>query len=287
MSSELKETFKEGISTLTLNRPHARNAMTLEIVEALEEALPRLANDNKTRCVVLTGAGEAFCAGGDVKAFAAAADKNANQTPKKSNESNRDDSTQDDSKPSHHFNKKVAGLRQRMEISRLLHEMPKPTLAIMPGAAAGAGLSLALACDFRFALDTAKLTTAFSKIAVSGDYGGSYFLSQLVGAAKARELYFCADVISGQQAFELGIVTKVANSDNFAEQSLQFAQDLASLPTVAVGYMKKNLNAALPNSLAEVFDLEALHMIHCFSSDDHKEAAKAFVEKRKVSFTGN
>ena len=106
-----------------------------------------------------------------------------------------------------------------MELSRLLHEMPKPTLAVIQGPAAGAGLSLALACDLRFALDTAKITTAFSKIGASGDYGGSFFLPYLVGAAKAKELYFSADVISGQQAFDMGLVNKIANNIGVLENA--------------------------------------------------------------------
>jgi 2-(1,2-epoxy-1,2-dihydrophenyl)acetyl-CoA isomerase len=164
--------------------------------------------------------------------------------------------------------------------------MPKPTLAIIPGAAAGAGLSLALACDLRFCLDTAKITTAFSKIGASGDYGGSYFLPYLVGAAKARELYFTADVISGTEAFAMGLVNKVASADAFEAESKAYAQTLANLPTVAVGYMKKNLNTAQNGTLADVFDREAMHMMRCFMTEDHKAAAKAFVEKKPPVFHG-
>jgi 2-(1,2-epoxy-1,2-dihydrophenyl)acetyl-CoA isomerase len=173
-----------------------------------------------------------------------------------------------------------------MELSRWLHEMPKPTLAVIPGPAAGAGLSLALACDLRIAADTAKLTTAFSKVGLSGDYGGSYFLPYLVGAAKARELYFTAEVISGQQAFEFGLVNKVAPVDLLESEAQAFATHLAGLPTVAVGYMKKNLNAAQHGSLSDVMDLEAMHMIRTFMTEDHKGAAQAFVEKRAPEFKG-
>ena len=181
---------------------------------------------------------------------------------------------------------RVHNLRQGMELSRWLHEMPKPTLAIIPGAAAGAGLSLALACDLRFALDTAKITTAFSKIGASGDYGGSYFLPYLVGAAKARELYFTADVITGAEALAMGLVSKVAAADVFDAESKAYAKTLANLPTVAVGYMKKNLNAAQNGTLADVFDREAMHMMRCFMTEDHKAAAKAFVEKTPPVFHG-
>jgi 2-(1,2-epoxy-1,2-dihydrophenyl)acetyl-CoA isomerase len=214
------------------------------------------------RAVVLTGAGTAFCAGGDVKRFASQSGDGFN------------------------VEDRVHRLRSGMEMSRLLHEMPKPTLAVIPGPAAGAGFSLALACDLRIATDTAKLTTAFARIGLSGDYGGSYFLSHLVGAAKARELFFTGEVISGQQAFELGIVNRVTTTDQLEGEAAAFATQLAGLPTVAVGYMKKNLNAAQHASLSDVMDLEAVHMIRTFMTDDHKDAAKAFVEKRAPTFAG-
>ena len=267
--SDLEETFADGVLTLTMNRPQARNAMSDEMMSAMRSAVPRAAADPQVRCLVLTGAGGAFCAGGDVKGFASNAG---------SNEPGNDDGLTLESR--------VHGLRQQMEMSRLLHEMPKPTLAIIPGPAAGAGLSLALACDMRFALDTAKITTAFSKIGLSGDYGGSYFLPYLVGAAKARELYFTGGVITGQEAHAIGLVTKVAGQDRFDEESRAYAQYLAGLPTTAVGYMKKNLNAAQHGTLSDVLDLEAMHMIRTFMTEDHKRAAVAFVNKETPEFKG-
>ncbi|MEM9620188.1 MAG: enoyl-CoA hydratase-related protein [Pseudomonadota bacterium] len=272
MTDHLIESIEGGVATLTMNRPEARNAMSGEMMAAMHSALPRLAADREVRCVVLTGAGGAFCAGGDVKGFAAeaGADKGA-------------------AKPAgggFDLEGRAHGLRAGMELSRLLHEMPKPTLAAIPGPAAGAGFSLALACDFRIALDTAKLTTAFSKVGLSGDYGGSFFLPYIVGAAKARELYFTAKVVSGAEAAEMGLVTKAADASTFPGVVAEFAAELASLPTVAVGYMKKNLNAAYGGSLSDTFDREALHMIRCFMTDDHKGAAQAFVEKRAPEFSG-
>lgn len=267
--SDLEETFEDGVLTLTMNRPKARNAMSGPMMSAMQEAIPRAALDPEVRCVVLTGAGSAFCAGGDVKGFASDAG---------SKEGSSGGGTS--------LETKVEGLRQGMELSRLLHTMAKPTLAIIPGPAAGAGLSLALACDMRFCLDTAKITTAFSKIGASGDYGGSYFLPQLVGAAKARELYFTADIVTGQQAYEMGMVTKVASADTFQAESIAYAKYLAGLPTVAIGYMKKNLNAAQNATLSDVFDLEAAHMMRTFMTEDHKSAAMAFVNKETPEFKG-
>lgn len=271
MSDHLIESHDDGVATLTMNRPEARNAMSGAMMEAMQSALPRLAADRSVRAIVLTGTGGAFCAGGDVKGFASEA-SGGGRAGAGGGEFN--------------LEQRVHGLRTGMELSRWLHEMPKPTLAVIPGPAAGAGLSLALACDLRVSIDTAKFTTAFSKIGLAGDYGGSYFLPHLVGAAKARELYFTADVISAQEALKIGLVNHVFPAASFEADALAFARKLANLPTVALGYMKKNLNAAERGSLADVLDLEAMHMIRTFMTDDHKGAAKAFVEKRPPEFKG-
>ena len=265
MSQELIETVEDGIATLTLNRPEARNALSRPMMQALAQALPRLAMDASVRVVVITGAGRAFCSGGDVKNFAQRAAGTVEQ-------------------PS--FDERVNDLRARMETVRWLHEMPKPTLAVIPGPAAGAGLSLALACDLRIAADDAKMTTAFTKIGLSGDFGGSYFLSKLVGASRARELYFTGRVVLGEEALRLGMVDRVAAYGDLARAAVEYARELAALPTVAVGYMKRNLNLAQRGSLAEVLDAEAIHMVRTFETDDHKAAAKAFVEKRPATFSG-
>jgi 2-(1,2-epoxy-1,2-dihydrophenyl)acetyl-CoA isomerase len=266
MTQDLIETIDGGIATLTMNRPESRNALSRPMMTALAESLARLALDPAVRVVVLTGAGRAFCSGGDVKNFAQAA-AGAGAPP-----------------PS--FDQRVDDLRARMQAVRWLHEMPKPTLAVIPGAAAGAGLSLALACDLRIASDDAKLTTAFSKIGLSGDFGGSYFLSHLVGASRARELYFTGRVVLADEAVRLGLLDRVAPYERLAEEAAAYARELAALPTVAVGYMKRNLNLAQRASLADVLDSEAIHMVRTFETDDHKGAARAFVEKRPASFHG-
>ncbi|MGL4542034.1 MAG: enoyl-CoA hydratase-related protein, partial [Polymorphobacter sp.] len=238
MTEQLVETFENGIATLTMNRPEARNAVTGEMLAALTAAAQRLAIDPQVRAVVLTGTGKAFCAGGDVKGFVAGHSSAA---------------------PAPGFDARVHSLRAGMELSRLLHDMPKPTLAVIPGPAAGAGLSMALACDMRIAADDAKLTTAFSKIGASGDYGGSYFLTHLVGPAKARELYFTADVITGAEAERLGIVNRAVPAAELPAAAAALARRLADLPTVAIGYMKRNLGIAEHGSLSDVLDAEAIH----------------------------
>ena len=267
MTDQLIERIEDGVATLTLNRPEARNALTDEMQGALQEAIPRLAGDRKVRVVVITGAGRAFCAGGDVKGFAAA-------------------TASGDRSEGGGFSleQRAFGLRRASDICRWLHEMPKPTLAVIPGAAAGAGLSIALACDLRIAAEDAKLTTAFSKVGLAGDYGGSYFLTQLVGAAKARELYFTADVITGKEALALGIVNKAVPADELDAVAHDYAHYLAGLPTLAIGYMKKNLNAAQTGTLSQVLDVEATHMVRTMMTEDHKSASAAFVAKAKPVF---
>jgi len=256
----------DGIATITLNRPEARNAlspeMRVDLNNAFAEIKDRAGGDIKS--LIICGAGGAFCAGGDVKAMAEGKEF-------------ADDSLE----------AKAQALRGAMEISRLLHEMPKPTIAMVGGAAAGAGLSLALACDLRIAGTEAKFTTAFARVGYSGDFGGSYFLSQLVGTAKARELYFTADLIDAPTALALGMVNRVVADDALADAGRELAERLAKGPSIALGYMKRNLNAADNSALSQVMDLEAEHMVRTMMTEDHARAAQAFVEKRAPVFEGS
>lgn len=265
MHQELLTQVEDGIATVTLNRPASRNALTPQVAHAMRDILTAYSIDPAIRLVVVTGAGDAFCAGGDVKAQAQVAA--GTQAPMG-------------------FDQRVADLRLCMEVSRLLHEMPKPTLAVLPGPAAGAGLSLALACDLRLASDNAKLTTAFSRIGLSGDFGGSYFLSHLVGAARARELYFSARMLGAQEALQLGLLDRVVPAAQLGQAAQEWARELAALPTVAIGYMKRNLNLAQRAPLSDVLDAEAVHMVRTFQTEDHKAAVVAFVEKRAPRFDG-
>jgi 2-(1,2-epoxy-1,2-dihydrophenyl)acetyl-CoA isomerase len=263
MTTDLLETVKDGVAVLTLNRPDRLNAMSRPMLDALLEALPRLADDPAVGVVVLTGAGRGFCAGGDVKAMAEG-NELGGQT----------------------MEEKAQALRARMEASRWLHEMPQPTIAMLRGPAAGAGLSLAMACDMRVASDTARLGTAFARVGYSGDFGGSYYLTQLVGTAKARELYFTADLLDAQQALSLGLVNRVVPDARLEEETMALASRLARGPRVAFRYMKRNMNAAESASLKEMLDLEAWHHTRTGMTEDHREAARAFVEKREPQFKG-
>ena len=159
--------------------------------------------------------------------------------------------------------------------------MPKPTLAALPGPAAGAGLSLALACDLRIMASTAIMTTAFARVGFSGDYGGTYFMTQLVGAAKARELYFLSERVNAEEALRLGLVNWICAPEDLAARTHEIARRLASGPTVAYRYMKKNLNRATNRDVDDCLDL---NHIHCGQTEDHREASRAFVEKREPVF---
>src|SRR6185503_12934689 len=161
-----------------------------------------------------------------------------------------------------------------------------PTIAAVHGAVAGAGLALALACDFRVVARSTKITTAFAKVALSGDYGGSWFLTRIVGAARARDLYLRPRVISADEAFSLGIATEVVDDDALEARAFAFAAELANGPRVTLGYMKQNLNHALGGTLESTLDLEALHHTLSAGTEDHREAAAAFVEKRAPKFVG-
>jgi 2-(1,2-epoxy-1,2-dihydrophenyl)acetyl-CoA isomerase len=263
MGQDLLEAVKDGVAVLTLNRPDRLNAMSVPMLDAMLEALPRLADDADVGVVVLTGAGRAFCAGGDVKAMAEGREFGGTT-----------------------LEEKAQALRSYMEVSRWLHEMPKVTIAMVRGAAAGAGLSLALACDLRVASDTARFATAFARVGYSGDFGGSWYLTQLVGSAKARELYYTADIVDAPQALSLGIVNRVVPDARLEDETMELAGRLARGPRIAYRYMKRNLNAAESGTLKDSLDLEAWHHTRCGFTEDHREAARAFVDKREPVFKG-
>jgi 2-(1,2-epoxy-1,2-dihydrophenyl)acetyl-CoA isomerase len=258
---ELLETTEDGIATLIFNRPERMNALSTPIMEGLLHGLPRLAGDPAVKVVILTGAGRAFCAGGDVKDMAqGGAQRSATEA--------------------------TARLRSRMEVSRILHELPKPTIAMINGPAAGAGLAFALACDLRIAGASARLVTAFVRVGFSGDFGGSYFLTRLVGTARARELYFTGRPVDADEALSLGLVNRVVADEELTTATTELARSLAQGPIVALSLMKRNMNCAENGSLAELLDMEAANQVQTGRTEDHREAAQAFVEKRPPVFTG-
>ena len=250
-----------GLLTITMNRPDRRNALNPDMTRGLVEAARRATEDHEVRAVLLKGAGGTFCVGGDVKSMA-------------------------EGRAPLPFEAKMANLRRGMEVSRILHQMPKPVVAQVDGAAAGAGLSIALSCDLRVASASCKITTAFAKVGLSGDYGGSWFLTRLVGVALARELYFTSEVLGRDRIAALGLANRIVADDVLEQETMALATQLANGPSVAYRYMKRNLNTAEHGSLAATLDSEAYGMLRARMSEDHKEAAQAFVEKRPPVFKG-
>jgi 2-(1,2-epoxy-1,2-dihydrophenyl)acetyl-CoA isomerase len=253
--------------TITLNRPERRNAMSSAMLKGLVASLADAETASDVGAVLLTGAGGAFCAGGDVKGMAEAGGEGG------------DSALQYDARV--HLQR-----RDQRDTAGKLYELPKPTIAVLPGPAAGAGLSIALSCDLRYASPNAIMTTAFARVGFSGDYGGTYFMSRLVGSAKARELYFLSEKIDMQEAERLGLVNGIFAEESLQDEATSIARRLAQGPTVAYRYMKENLNRAVNGEMGECLDMEAAHHIHCGQTQDHKEAVKAFVDKREPKFSG-
>ena len=257
--AELLAERADGVALLTMNRPERLNALGGDMLTLLLDALRRLAADGEIGCVVLTSAGRGSCAGGDMKARAA-----DERPPPPTPEAGMD------------------RLRARMEASRLLHEMPKPTIAMLNGVAAGAGMALALACDMRIAGESARMTTAFAKMGFSGDFGGHWFLSRLVGPARARELYFTSEILDAARMAALGLANRVVPDAALRDETMALARRLGAGPRVAWRYMK----AAEEGGLSDALDAEAVGMVRCGETEDHREALRAFAEKRPPVFKG-
>jgi 2-(1,2-epoxy-1,2-dihydrophenyl)acetyl-CoA isomerase len=258
--SDLLESIEDGVAILTLNRPEALNALSMEIRHGLLAALDRYADDPAVRCIVITGAGRAFCSGGDVKGMGERAARG--------------------------YEARARGIQFSNSIPMAMRKHPKVIIAMVNGVAAGAGMSMALACDMRVAGKSARFTTAFLKIGLSGDWGGTWTLTRLVGTAKARELFFLPDMVPADEALALGIVNRVAEDADLRATTLAMARRIAEMPQVAVAGIKRNLFAAETDSFATVLDLEAFNQARCSQTEDHREAVAAFKEKRRPVFKG-
>lgn len=263
MTDKLLSERRDGALWLTLNDPEVLNAFSQEMADALLAELESAAADPEVRAVVITGAGRGFCAGGNVKNFGS-----GGATTQASMEQTAD------------------RLARGVRVSMLLHKMLKPTVAMVRGPAAGAGMSIALSCDFRIASETALFTTAFGRIGLSGDYGGSYFLGRLVGATKARELYFLSSKVEAQEALSLGIVSQVVADDALEATTKDFVGKLTAMAPIAIGRMKQNLLAAERLPMEDALELEARNMARCFKTEDHIEGVAAMREKRAPQFKG-
>ncbi len=260
--------IESGVATVTLNRPDKRNALSNELTPALRQTLLRVEAHPAVRCVVITGAGKAFCSGGDVSGMGGGA-----------------------SAPTSELRPTVEDAIRRLQhgqetLTLRLFDLAKPTIAALPGAAAGAGMSIALACDLRIAASSAFITSAFANIGLSGDYGGSWLLTQLVGVARAKELYYTSRRVGAEEGLELGLFNEVVADEALMARTRSLAESIASGPPIALRYMKENLNRAVGLDLRSALALEADRMVRCTRTEDHREAVGAFVAKRKPTFQG-
>ena len=254
------------VAFITLNRPAALNALSLDMLLELRAEFERAAADPDIRAVFLQGAGEkAFCAGGDVKGMGGSAPKT---------EMSLDD--------------RVANLRTKQRtLTGALVAVRKPTIAALPGPAAGAGMAIALACDIRIAAESAFMSTGYARIGLTGDYGIAWLLTRLAGTARARELMFLSERIDARRCEAIGLVNRVVPDSELREAAFALARELAQGPAFALGRMKNNLDHALASGLLDSMDQEAENMVLATRTTDHKEAVRAFVEKRKPTFAGS
>lgn len=259
--ADLLESIEDGIALLTLNRPDRLNAFSPAMLAGLKEALPRLAADPSVGAIVITGAGRGFTSGGDVKTM------NAREEGRT-------------------FEQRLEGYRSMHEIPLLMRALPKVIIGMVNGPAVGAGLGLCLACDLRVAGRSARFATGFANVGYSGDFGGSWLLTRLVGTARAREMYFLNEMVTAEQAAALGIVNRVVEDAVLRGETLALARRIADGPRIALGYMKRNLHAAETEPFSTVLDMEGIHQARAGLTEDHKEAVAAFAEKRKPRFRG-
>jgi 2-(1,2-epoxy-1,2-dihydrophenyl)acetyl-CoA isomerase len=273
-TQEILTASDDGVLTITLNRPDTFNACDMSMWRVLLAHLDEAAMDPAVRVVVLTGAGKSFCAGADVRSFGTV-DPGDPMAVRYAGDPVWTDTEL-----------RIARLVRNCGIPELLHRMGKPTIASVRGAAAGAGLAIAAACDFRIASETAVFVTAFSRIGSSGDFGVSYFLTHLLGPAKARELLFLGDKVDAAAARDIGLVTRVVPDAELESQTLALARRLAKGPPVAYRLIKHNLLAAETERMRDVMELEARNMLRTLQTEDSREAVRAFQEKREPVFCG-
>ena len=268
-TEELLCRLEDKVAIITLNRPKKKNALSDHLTPALRQTLLDLETNREVGCILITGSGDAFCAGGDIGGMGGNASKDREVSERPTAE------------------ERVRALIHKQETLTLrLADHAKPTIAALPGVAAGAGLCIALACDIRVACRSAFVTTAYRNIGFSGDYGGSWLLTQLVGPSKAKELFFTGRRVQSDEALELGIFNNVFDDASFENEALALAKQIASGPPIAIGFMKEHINRAVTGDLRSNLAMEADRLIRCAATSDHKEAVKAFMEKRTPVFTG-
>ena len=265
-TDELLCEIRNRVALITLNRPDARNALSDQLTPALRRMIRRCGDDSSVGALLITGAGAAFCAGGDVKSMGRS----------------------DAAKAGAPIDERVADLRiKQRTLTGALVGLRKPTLAALPGPAAGAGLALALACDIRIAAESAVMTTGYARIGLTGDYGIAWLLTRLVGTSRARELMFLSERVDARRCEALGLVNRVIADAELRDVAFALARSLAEGPSQAYAGMKDNLDHALTTDLLDSMGQEAAYMVRSARTTDHKEAVRAFIDKRKPIFAGH
>lgn len=287
-TGELLAEIDQGVAVVTLNRPARRNALTDSMLEALAAVLAVCEADREVGCIVITGAGGAFCAGGDVKTFAA----EATEAAEAAKVTEAAEAVEMAEVPAERAARPP--LQERIEQQRRLqratagrlHAMAKPTIACVDGAAAGAGLGLALACDLRIASESAVFVTAFARVGLSGDYGVTWFLPRMLGTAKAMELLLFSPRMTAGQAAQAGLVNRVVPAGEALKAALEWGRTLAAGPAVALSAIKGNVRRAAEADLLTCMDLEVTEIMRCAETADHAAAVTAFAGKQPPIFQG-
>ena len=250
-----------AIATIRLNRPEKLNALNVQLGQELVHALLRVQADKSVRCVVITGAGRAFCAGGDLELLRDVRQRKAV--------------------------KEVESLvLAGKEISLAIATMPKVVIAAVNGPAAGGGMNLALAADIRIASDQARFAESFAQIGLFPDFGGTYFLPRIIGPTRAAELFYTAQMLSAEDALRMGIVSRVVPAEQFEAETKKLAESIASGAALAQRDVKHKMSSEQRKELEAALDEEIRLQIHCFDSQDCLEGLNAFFEKRKPNFQG-
>jgi enoyl-CoA hydratase/carnithine racemase len=263
-TNELLCNVKDGVATITLNRPEARNAMSPDLTAALRTQIRERGNDPAVGALLITGAGTAFCSGGDVKGMGGRGPRGQMS-----------------------FEERLSDLRWRQSnLTGALVAVRKPTIAALPGAAAGAGLAIALACDMRIAAKSAFCATGYARIGLSGDYGIAWLLTRTIGSTRARELMFTAERVDAERCERIGLVNRVVDDAKLQDEAFALAKSIAEGPALALRAMKDNLDEALHIDYGTALHREAERLVGLSRSQDHREAVQAFVEKRKPVFKG-
>jgi enoyl-CoA hydratase/carnithine racemase len=265
-TDELLCAIRERVDVITLNRPAVRNALSDELTPALRTMIKSCGENPEVGALLITGAGAAFCAGGNINGMGAHREKKKLEMS---------------------YDEKVADLQERQRLlTGALISVRKPTIAALPGPAVGAGLAIAMACDIRIAAQSAFVSTGYLRVGLSGDYGIAWLLTRLVGTARARELMFTTEKVDATRCEMIGLVNRVVPDAKLQQEAFALAKSMADGPAIALRYMKDNLDEAMLFDFATARDHEAERLIRTTKTADHREAVQAFIEKRPAVFRG-